>query len=422
MKGIVGSMQGALTEIDISSILQLLAFGQRTGTLYVEAAPNRAWLFFFFNGEISYGLELGNSALIRLQDYLRSHQPQIDWESLCLDPENADDLPEYSCLWSLVQKQILSPQQAQLMLQNMVQESLFDVLGLSQGHFWFAANQAITPILSTYDPVALLKDLSIQVQEWKRFSPYIRSPEQFLHIPYPDQLQTLLPAKAFNRLQAWAQEHTSIRRLGRILNKDSLAVARAVYPYAQQGLVRLYFADAQAGCSIDSRHQTHKFVCIGESMSSHESVEGTLRTCGYEVTAIAHPLSALSAIFQICPNFIFCDITLSELNGYDVCAMLRSTSLFRYTPIVLLTTENHLVDRSRVISSGASTCISQTLTPPELMSLVSRYANLGSSFASMQLGSPKRLEQKLRAVDLVVNHSSALASKTEGYPIAGISL
>jgi twitching motility two-component system response regulator PilG len=414
-------MQGALTEIDISSILHLLALGQRTGTLYVEAASNQAWLFFLIQGEIAYGLELGNSALIRLQDYLRSHQPQIDWELLFPEPEDTNDLPEYRCLWSLVQKQILSPQQAQLILQSMVQEALFDLLSLAEGHFWFTANQTIAPILTTYDPIALLKDLSAKVREWKRFSPYIRSPEQFLHIPYPDQLQTHLPAKAFNRLQAWVQEHTSIRRLGRILNKDSLAVARAVYPYAQQGLVRLYFADAQAGYSVGSTNQTLKIVCIREAMSSHESVEGTLRTCGYEVTAIAHPLSALSLIFQISPNFIFCDITLSELNGYDVCAMLRSTSLFRYTPIVLLTTETDGVDRSRVISSGASTYVSQPLTAPDLMSLVSRYANLGGARASTH-GSFNSLEQKFPAVDLVVNRSSALPTKTEGYPIAGISL
>jgi twitching motility two-component system response regulator PilG len=415
-------MQGALTEIDISSILHLLALGQRTGTLYVEAASNHAWLFFLIQGEIAYGLELGNSALIRLQDYLRSHQPQINWESLFPEPEDADDLPEYSCLWSLVQQQILSPQQAQLILQSMVQETLFDVLSLSEGHFWFTANQAIAPILATYDPIALLKDLSAKVQEWKRFSPYIRSPEQFLHIPHPDQLQTRLPAKALNRLQAWVQEHTSIRRLGRILNKDTLAVARAVYPYAQQGLVRLYFANAAAGDLVDSGQRNLKIVWIGQPMSTHESVEGTLRTCGYEVTAIAHPLSALSLIFQISPNFIFCDITLSELNGYDVCAMLRSTSLFRYTPIVLLTTETHCVDRSRVISSGASTYVSQPLTAPDLMSLIGRYANLGGACASAQLGSFNGLEQNFPAVDLVVNRSSALLTKTEGYPIAGISL
>ncbi|MBW4552939.1 MAG: response regulator [Aphanocapsa sp. GSE-SYN-MK-11-07L] len=413
-------MQGALTEIDISSIFQLLALGQRTGTLYIEATSNWAWLFFLHNGEIYYALNLSHSALTRLQDYLRSHQPQIDWESLSVELEGVD--AEYSCLWLLTQKQILLPQKARFILQSMVQETLFDVLSLSQGHFWFAAEQSITPILATYDSVALSKDLLTKLQEWKRFFPYIRSPEQFLHIPYPDRLQTLLPAKAFHRLQAWVQEHTSIRRLGRILNKDSLAVARAIYPYAQQGLVRLYVADASVGNSVILNHQVAKIVWISEAMSSQELVEGTLRTSGYEVTAIAHPLSALSLIFQISPNFIFCDITLSELNGYDVCAMLRSTSLFRYTPIVLLTTEIHCVDRSRVISSGATTCLRQPSSAAELLSLIGQYVNLGSSFASSQLDYGKCLEQQPQTVDQVANRPSALLSKTEGYPIAGISL
>lgn len=76
-------------------------------------------------------------------------------------------------------------------------------------------------------------------------------------------------------------------------------------------------------------------------------VESTLQAAGYEATAIAHPLTALSLIFQLNPDLIFLDIAMPELDGYEFCTLLRHTPRFRYTPIIMLTSLVGWSDRLR---------------------------------------------------------------------------
>jgi twitching motility two-component system response regulator PilG len=38
-----------------------------------------------------------------------------------------------------------------------------------------------------------------------------------------------------NKLQHWADGKTTLRQLARYVNRDILTVAKAIYPYVQQG-------------------------------------------------------------------------------------------------------------------------------------------------------------------------------------------
>ncbi len=53
------------------------------------------------------------------------------------------------------------------------------------------------------------------------------------------QLNSSLPTKTVNKLQQWADGKTSLRQLSRYLNRDILTVAKAIYPYVQEGWLKL---------------------------------------------------------------------------------------------------------------------------------------------------------------------------------------
>jgi twitching motility two-component system response regulator PilG len=60
---------------------------------------------------------------------------------------------------------------------------------------------------------------------------------------------------------------------------------------------------------------------------SDKTVEQILEEQGYEATSIGNPLRALSLLFQLKPDLILCDIAMPELEGYQLCAMLRQSPL-----------------------------------------------------------------------------------------------
>jgi len=116
-------------------------------------------------------------------------------------------------------------------------------------------------------------------------------------------------------------------------------------------------------------------------------VEDILNQEGYAATSIGNPLKALGLLFQLQPDLILCDITMPELDGYELCAMLRQASAFRQVPIVMLTSKEAFLDRVKARMVGASDYLTKPFGPAELTTLVEKYLGPAGSHRS----SPDRL-------------------------------
>lgn len=98
-----------------------------------------------------------------------------------------------------------------------------------------------------------------------------------------------------------------------------------------------------------------------------------MKTQGYEAIAITNPLEALSLVFQFQPDLIFCDIAMPQLNGYEICAMLRHSQSFRNIPIIMLTAKEGFFDRIRATMAGATDYLTKPFGHTELVILVEKY-------------------------------------------------
>ncbi|MGQ9869746.1 response regulator [Leptodesmis sp.] len=402
-------MQGKLREIDIHSILQLVALGQKTGELFVEAdlparkyglerrgsddlaatqPAGRSWFVFFSNGRIVYATDAPNNHS-RLKDYSRRYQGEATLARLMASPSAALNVSEYEYLWLLLENHLLTPAQSRSIIHGMVHETLFDLLSLHQGSFSFATGPALSPQLTALDISAQLTRMMKQVQQWKQLYPYIQSPEQCLAIADIARLQGLLSNRTFSKLSRFADGKTSIRQIARYLNRDMLTVARAIYPYIQQGAIRLSQPGFQEpGVGMDSKvflsscypaPNTHPptIVCVDDEVSVRETVQTTLKSHGYAVTTIADPVDALNLIMRLQPNLILCDSVIPTLDGYEMCSMLRQSKACRYTPIVLLAGKDGLTEQVRARLVGATDYLTKPFKESELLMLVEKYAGLG---------------------------------------------
>jgi twitching motility two-component system response regulator PilG len=397
-------MQGKLSEIDIRSILQLVELGQRTGELFVEAyglptgttvnsnfshtARNRtvtsieqSWFVFFFNGQIIYAGDSGNN-LSRLRDHLRRLKVENSLDQGRVSAIATTNAPEYGQLWALLENHVLTPAQGRSIIQSMVHETLFDLFSLHQGSFIFESSPALSPQLTTLEIAPLVGKIMKQVQEWKQFHPLIQSPNQCPVIADIEQLREALNEATFNMLRHWVGGKTSIRQMARYLNRDILTVARAIYPYVQQGLVQLSpvappESAARSAISLPLQDKIPRIVCIDDGATIRKAVEYILNEHGYEATAISNPLKALSLVFQLKPDLILCDIAMPELDGYEICAMLRKSTAFRQTPIVMLTGKDGFIDRVKARMVGATDYLTKPFGESELLMLVEKYVGLG---------------------------------------------
>ncbi|MBD2346371.1 response regulator [Anabaena subtropica] len=401
-------MQGNLQEIDIRSILQLIELGQRTGQLLIEApslykcdtsvqeylgepdylknCQQQYWLIFFLNGQIIY-CQKGDDNLLRIDDYLRHHRVEMR-----LDKEHLADLgklnsSEYGYLWLLLETNLINPKIFENIIYRLVCETLFDLLRLNQGSFIFCQDTAIAPQLTSWEISPLVTQITQQLQEWHQLSPYIQSPEQLPVLADKVHLHSSLPEATMNKLKQWADGKTPLRQLARHLNRDILTVAKVIYPYVQQGWLKLTYpetSNSPTNIHVVGNKKKAKILCIDDTTSICKTVESILQAQEYEamgyalpeIIALSNPLEALSLIFQLQPNLILCDIAMRELNGYEICSMLRQSQVFRYIPMIMLSSKDKFIDQIRTRMYGATDYLTKPFHDHELLMLITKYINV----------------------------------------------
>jgi len=388
-------MQGNLNEIDIRSILQLIALGQRTGELFVETyrstssrggdrpshdALDRSWFVFFVNGQIVYAAD-AQSQHERLRDCLRFYQLETLMDRVEFPDLATTNTPEYAYLWYLIENHHLTPVQGRTILCRMVRETLFELLSLHQGSFIFDLGPALAPQLMTLPVVSLVSKTIQQTQNWKRFYPHIQSSEQCPVIADLGTLQQKMPEKALQTLQTVADGQTSIRRMARALNRDIAPIAKAIYPYVQTRAVQLQWPPKDERSHTlrlrQSQDTVPRVVCIDDERTIRKSVEVMLEPHGYEISTIGSSLKALSLLFPLQPDLILCDITMPEPDGYELCAMLRRSRVFREVPIIMLTGRDGFTDRVKARMVGATDYLTKPFSEQELLMLLEQYIGLG---------------------------------------------
>lgn len=392
-------MQGHLHEIDIRSILQLVEVGQRTGQLCVEAygsprlqerfdstAPSSlSWFVFFLNGQIIYATQ-SEIGIERLLDHLQRYHLNLDPASLVSPSGLSIHAPEYGLLWALLERHLLTPAQGRTIIRSLIYETLFDLLGLHQGAFMFEMGSPLSPQLSTLEISPMLLKIVKQIQEWKQFHPLVQSPDQCLiRGEWELRSDPLLPALDNAELEQWLDGQHSLRRIARYLHCDILSVTQTLYPYIQKGMIQVSHLATSSPIlrssfplpPKDLSKRPPRIVCIDDSLTLRQSVEVCLSGQGYEVTSLANPLKALGLMFQLRPNLVLCDIAMPELEGYEICAMLRHSTLFRQIPIIMLTGKEGFIDRVRARMVGATDYLTKPFSDQELLMLVEKYVGVG---------------------------------------------
>ncbi len=114
-------------------------------------------------------------------------------------------------------------------------------------------------------------------------------------------------------------------------------------------------------------------VCIDDSMAIQKTVEYILQGAGYRVTSIDNPLKALGQVFLLQPDMILCDVAMPKLDGYDLCAMLRKSTAFRQTPMVMLTGKDGFTDRIKARMAGANDFLTKPFGEKELLTVIESY-------------------------------------------------
>ena len=127
-------------------------------------------------------------------------------------------------------------------------------------------------------------------------------------------------------------------------------------------------------------------LCIDDSEHICYIMEEIIRNAGYEVISVHEAVEAVSTVLRQRPAFIFLDLIMPVVNGYELCKQLRRVSLFKDVPIVILTGKDGMIDRVRAKLVGATGFLSKPIKEDEIIAMLQRH--LPSAIAEDEVVEP----------------------------------
>lgn len=113
-----------------------------------------------------------------------------------------------------------------------------------------------------------------------------------------------------------------------------------------------------------------KVMVIDDSKTIRRTAETLLKKAGCEVFTAVDGFDALAKIADNQPDVIFVDIMMPRLDGYQTCALIKNNSLFKLTPVIMLSSKDGLFDRAKGRIVGSDQYLTKPFSKDELLGAI----------------------------------------------------
>jgi DNA-binding response OmpR family regulator len=124
-----------------------------------------------------------------------------------------------------------------------------------------------------------------------------------------------------------------------------------------------------------------KIMVVDDEPDAVELVAFNLRQAGYSVTTAGDGAEALQKARTQVPDLIILDVMLPEMDGFEICKLLRHDATTARMPIIMLTAKAAEVDRVLGLELGADDYLTKPFSPRELMLRVRKVLGRGQPHA-----------------------------------------
>jgi two-component system chemotaxis response regulator CheY len=101
-------------------------------------------------------------------------------------------------------------------------------------------------------------------------------------------------------------------------------------------------------------------------------VSFTLKNAGFNVLEAGDGLEGLAVLKNNVPDVIISDVNMPNMNGMEFVKAVRDIPAFKFTPILMLTTENTDDKKSTGREAGATGWIVKPFDPDKLIQTINK--------------------------------------------------
>lgn len=329
-----------------TSILNQVINKKTSGCLQVFST-SATWLIYLREGKVMYVcygegmLEMILGKLQALNSQIPPLTPEVyqQLKTVFSASITTKDVPniDYLAICWLVNQKYLTSQQAELLIEELALELIQSLLKLQEGSYEIINNVALEDM-----PKFCQLDLRMLMENRRSTTsnPAYQSTAKSATYTYRSATQT--------------SSHTPRN------------------PSQNQTQTNNENYEARGDGSGDNfnKQRVYTILCIDDSPTVLGIIQNFLDEQFFQVFGISEPIKALMQIIRLKPDLILLDVGMPNLDGYELCGLIRKHAYFKKTPIIMVTGRTGLIDRARAKMMGASGYLTKPFTQADLLKIV----------------------------------------------------
>ena len=125
---------------------------------------------------------------------------------------------------------------------------------------------------------------------------------------------------------------------------------------------------------------SHPLVYVDDNPMDSQVMADIVKKAGYSYANISDSLQAIPQLLELKPQLIFIDLVMPMANGYELCAQLRRISVFKKTPIIIVTNNNGIADRLRSKFVGAYDFLHKPIREKRVLRVLQKYVRRPNTY------------------------------------------
>ncbi len=115
-----------------------------------------------------------------------------------------------------------------------------------------------------------------------------------------------------------------------------------------------------------------KILIVDDSKTMRDMISFTLNGAGFTVTEAEDGVQALASLNNVRFDLVITDLNMPNLDGFGLIEQLRANPSYKFTPILMLTTESDTQKKERGKAAGATGWIVKPFNPEKLVQVVNK--------------------------------------------------
>lgn len=149
-----------------------------------------------------------------------------------------------------------------------------------------------------------------------------------------------------------------------------------------------------------------EILVVDDEPANLQLLAGIMNSYGHKVRVAASGEMALKSMCFTPPDLVLLDVRLPDLDGYEVCRLLKADPLSRHIPVLFVSALSAVEEKVKAFESGAADYITKPFLIREIQARVKAHLNLGRV--------RRRLNERQQRQSLLLQWQAEQLSRAQG--------